>query len=444
MKMNRKQFLLLIVILYFPIAINAQEKNLNSDTIATDYTISNSIDYGNKYLNGWDDLTPIITTYVNKDGTVSVCSVDMNSAQTYMYEYTKDLQLTGTFVFKNEMEKFGAFTKDNEGNYYLFFAKYTANGNESNMIMVKYNPEGEKEKTYMLKAYASGSFNGISNPFYAGSCRLELSGSMLAVYFARKMFDGHQASYGFVLDKDTFERIDRGTATNSNRTGWNTEMPYCSHSFNQFILPIDNGFVFANQGDAYPRGFGFSIFQKGSATRNLNAYGFKKGRTYQYTFAQMGGLAKTTNGYIFLGAGEKNLLVSHFSHNDSRNLFVITIDDAFNSFSKPIWITNYTNRAADNAANPKIAFLGSDRYLLMWECMTENNYKSTFMMIINEKGESLGSKEELPGIRLNINDVLRYNPHNGKVYWAINDSSKSITVYSLGVDRDTGGGTVME
>jgi hypothetical protein len=40
-------------------------------------------------------------------------------------------------------------------------------------------------------------------------------------------------------------------------------------------------------------------------------------------------------------------------------------------------------------------------------------------------------------VRLNMNDVLRYNKQNGKVYWAINDSG-SITVYALDVkDADT-------
>ena len=89
----------------------------------------------------------------------------------------------------------------------------------------------------------------IREPFAAGTCRVELSGSMLAVYFARQMFDGHQASYGFILDKDTFERVDTGAATNAQRTGSRSQMPYVSHSFNQFILPIEGGFLFADHVD---------------------------------------------------------------------------------------------------------------------------------------------------------------------------------------------------
>lgn len=60
----------------------------------------------------------------------------------------------------------------------------------------------------------------------------------------------------------------------------------------------------------------------------------------------------------------------------------------------------------------------------------------TTMLLIDEKGVALLQPGELKGIRLNMNDALRYNSHNGKVYWAINDSVTSITVYALGIDKE--------
>jgi len=35
------------------------------------------------------------------------------------------------------------------------------------------------------------------------------------------------------------------------------DSPYVSHSFNQFILPVKDGFLYANHGDAAPRSFTF-------------------------------------------------------------------------------------------------------------------------------------------------------------------------------------------
>ena len=193
-----------------------------------------------------------------------MCSVDTNAGETYIYEYSEDLRYIKAIKIPNEFQKLGAFAKDDEGNYYLFYADRATSKLAVNMALVKYDNDGNKLKTMKLAANPQNSLDGMRNPFSAGSCRLALSGSMLAVYFARQMFNGHQASYGFIVDKDTFERVDRGAATNAESSG-NSQIPYVSHSFNQFILPVDNGFIFADQGDVYPRCFGFANF-KGEGT----------------------------------------------------------------------------------------------------------------------------------------------------------------------------------
>jgi len=431
MKHKRKIF---FCVFSFLVTVYAQTQNPHSVTFNTEYNVPFSIDAGSRYLSGWDELTPIITTYIDHAGSVSICSVDSNARETYIYEYSQELVHIKTIKVANEFEKFGAFVKDDEGNYYLFFAGRASGASVENMALVKYDNDGNIIKTMKLRARTPNSFDGVRNPFYAGSCRMELSGSMLAIYFARQRFDGHQASYGFVLDKDSFERFDRGHAyyyTNGGYPQGRNLISFTGHSFNQFIFPIDNGFIFVDQGDKYPRAFTFGRFQDGINTKRLNAFRFKQSRTYQYTFAQLGGLAKTSGGYIFAGTYEKNRVVTNVSHNDSRNLFVLTFDDNMTSCGDPVWITNYTDKNTENAANPKIASLEGGRYILMWEQMIPNNYTTTFMKIIDEEGNPLGDATELPGIHLNINDVLRYNRHNRKVYWAVNDGRTSITVYAL-------------
>jgi hypothetical protein len=148
---------------------------------------------------------------------------------------------------------------------------------------------------------------------------MEVSGNMLCVYFARLMFmtpdDGlnHQASYGFIVDKNTFQRVDIGQTPNRGTGGSlrGMRMPYVSHSWNQFILPIEGGFVLADHGDMYPRGFTFSKFLNGNQTiEGKTAFAFKQGSRYQQTFAQLGGLVKTSDGYLFAGTYERNTNVS--------------------------------------------------------------------------------------------------------------------------------------
>jgi len=430
--------------------ITAQEITQTSRIV--EYTVRDTADYvGNRYISFWGQH-PSALTFVNSDGSVTVCASNMSTINynfntttikiiaepvTYIYEYDMNLQEQKILTIQNELDNLGAFTKDNDGSYYFFFAEDTNDKNKENMAMVKYDREGNKIKTYKLKSFAPNSFDGIKGPFDAGTCRLELSGSMLTVYFARLMYSGHQASYGFVLDKDTFERIDRGAATNANKNAGNTIMPYTSHSFNQFILPIDDGFIFADHGDAYPRSFTFAKFQKGKNTTRLNAFTFTGSTGSNPTYAEMGGLAKTSTGYIFAGTyGE--------DRNKARNLFVLTFDEDMTKCSPPIYLTKYTAKDG-HAGHPKISATDNGQYLLLWEFFSfstqaansvgggKTGYLSTYMLIIDEQGKAVSEPIELKEIRLSMNDTLRYNPHNGKAYWAINEGDNTIKVYALEV-----------
>jgi len=408
------------------------EKKLNFVTVDTGYNVANSVDTGTAYLNkhfmNVGDLTPIIMTFVNNDGSVSICSVDSGARETYIYEYTNDLKYIKTVQIKNEYGKFGAFTRDDKGNYYVFSAESVQDGafNQNNMALAKYNSNGRREAVFYLPAQTSNEkwargYSGVKEPFSTGSCRLEISGDWIAVYFSRQMFkapDGlnHQASYGFILSKDSLQRIPGVT------------MPSAGHSFNQYILPIENGFVMVDQGDVGPRGFYFSRVQNGQATKSITSFAFKQGSTYQNTFAQLGGLAKTSKGYIFAGTYEKNTSVSD-SHNDSRNLFVLTFDNNLTACGAPVWITNYNDKENDNAASPKIAEIDKGRYLLMWERMSKNRHEATYAVTINENGKLLTPIEQLGSVRLNINDTLRYNKKNKSVYWAVNSANREISIY---------------
>jgi len=411
---------------------------LSSVRRSVGYTINDSVDnYGNLYIS-YHSFLPSVLTFVNSDGSVTVCASNKSTNTTHVYEYSRNLQEQKTLSFQNELGSLGAFTKDNDGSYYFFYSARSDNQDTENMAMVKYDRDGKKIKTYRLKAYAPDSFDGIRIPFYAGTCRLELSGSMLTVYFAREMFGGQQASYGFVLDKDTFERIDRGQVRNDKiLLSGNNIFPYISHSFNQFILPISGGFLFADHGDGYPRSFTFSKFIRGSETKHAHAFTFPGSTGANVTHAEMGGLAKTSSGYIFAGVFGGNEL-------NSRNLFVLTFDENLTWCSALIYLTKYT-KDNGHAGHPKIVSIGNGQYVLLWEffsysiqganlpAISQTGYLSTFALVINENGEAVSGIQDLNEIRLNMNDTLRYNSHNGKVYWAINDSSTSFTLYALEV-----------
>jgi len=402
--------------------------------VKADYNIGNAADFaGSVYLSKWFSANAV-STFVNEDGAVTVCVLDEDAKAAHIYEFSITLEPQRKWSVPYEFDMFGAFTKDSEGNYYFFFAKEArawdnniyasdADNEPESMAMVKYDRSGGKVKTYKRKPKV-GSDDGVRLPFRAG-CRLEVSGSMIAVHFARAMFfiengTAHQASYNFVLNKDTFEEVS-------------SSVSYSGHSFNQFIFPINNGFVFVDHADAIPaRAFNFAGYADNKVVK-LSAFRFAGKAGNNTTNAQMGGLAKTSGGYIFCGSYGGEI-------KDKRNLLILTFDDAMKAISNPLYLTTYTERDGRSVGHPKIADIGSGQYLLLWELYemppstAGSKYLTTKMQIIDEAGKPLSPVKDLQGLRLNMGDVLRYNRKNGRVYWAINDPNtafSSLVVYAL-------------
>jgi hypothetical protein len=178
------------------------------------YSIRDSADLLEyKYIQGWAQI-PSVMTFVNDDGTVTVCAGDENAQDTYIYEYSRDMKLLKTYKFHNEMEKLGAFTKDSAGNYYFFYAQDVKDGEyivdhedptngtiwalkpgtrpKDNMALVKYDASGRRQK---IRTYAPDGKDGygVGLPFNSGNCKLEISGSLIAVHFSGvELFSIHQ------------------------------------------------------------------------------------------------------------------------------------------------------------------------------------------------------------------------------------------------------------
>ena len=374
---------------------------------------------------------PLLQTVISPDGGISV----MDTLHAIIYEFSASMEPIKTQTFKKELDSIGGFTKDSDGNYYIFCAKEVEEGakTEKNMVLVKYSESGQKLNEAWFEAYLNDSRNGVKIPFDAGTCRIEISGDMIAVYFAREMFmsgDGlnHQTSYGFILELDSFKRL----------TGDSLMMAYAAHSFNQFILPIDGGFMFVDHADGNPRAFAFETVKNIQSDRYISApwewndsidsFRFAGNAGDNTTHAELGGIAKTDYGYLFAGTYRKN------DTSGPQDLLLLTINDSLTSISDPIWITNYADLGAEKpntyAYTPKIVRIGDNQYLLLWG-KREGNYKTVCMAIVDGLGEILEPIQTLFGVTLNGNDVLRYNPVTGLVHWAVSELGGVVALYGF-------------
>jgi len=214
------------------------------------------------------------------------------------------------------------------------------------------------------------------------------------------------------------------------------------HSFNQFLLPVENGFAAV---DFFDECYSFYQAREGEEISRINSFEFKgpkDGLWATARYSQMAGLAKTSSGFLFAGTYEKNDVATSI-HNDARNIFILKFNEGMTEITQPVWITHYTDIKTDNAAHPKIVQLDPGRYLLMWEKMLEWKstyyesevwYTTTCYTIIDEDGNILKPIAELPGVRLSFSDVLRYNEKTGRVHWSVNGEGHSIISYALDPD----------
>ncbi|MCL2110023.1 hypothetical protein FWH30_00320 [Microgenomates group bacterium] len=419
-------------------------------TIDARYEVPMTRDY---FLTGvWYTRVPELQTFVGADGSISVLDTGevavagATGAGIYttprnnvvIYEFSSSGQLTTTLEIEKPLQRCGGFTKDGDGNYYLFFAQEVAEGafDEQNMVLVKYSSTGIRLQEFWLEA-RYGSSSSVKRPFRSGTCRLEISsGDMIAVYLAREELQdsggiNHQSALGFVLDINTFELLSRL----GQEGAWSMNLmahPRGGHSFDQFILPIENGFVFTTLGDSRPRGFGFDEAIKGRADNvRGESFGFEGRNGENWTDASMGGIAQTPSGYLFVGAYNQNKPAQ-----GARNLFLLSMDERFGGSTDPIWITNYTNPQA-RAVAVKLVQIDVGRYAVMWEVQnyalddrSDSDARKAYLAVVDAAGEVLSVKEII-GAELNGYDVLRYNPVTGRVYWAVSYGDGKVNLYSL-------------
>ena len=391
-------------------------------------------------LSDWASVTSI-QTVVNSDGSISIMDVE----NAIVYEYDSGMKFTRLQKFEKVLPMVGAFVKDTEGQYYVLYAAYAVDKDEKNMALIKYS-EGKNVNEYWLTA---GQVNN-QEPFAYGSCRLELSGNLIAAYFAREMFaragetKGHQSSFGFILDKDTFQRVSAIPFEENPMPGL-ISTPEASHSLNQFVFSVKDGFIFVDHSDASPsRSFVFTKVtanQKRFTQKSAFVFAIVKDE-YQKTYAEGGGIVQTADGFLFVGTYNKSAPAE-----GARNLFVINISEDLGFVSNPIWLTNY-NTDALTAASPKIVQIGNNEYLILYEQLEKfatgtewrpyfYRYHNTHGLIVDKTGNVL--KEFLVNGRLNSNDILRYNPKTQEVAWATNEGDNIVRLYSFDPIAEVGG-----
>lgn len=293
---------------------------------------------------------------------------------------------------------FGAVTQDTDGFYYAVTGKRNGDVNSSNadvsgkykmnvntVFISKYTSYGELVKTTGFVGnltYLSGS--STQNPFYFGNCSVAINNGILVCSYARQMYNGHQG-------KDI---IAVKTSNMSKAYDKLSYAPWVSHSFDERVIwySKSKAWLFVDQGDAHPRSFVADLLNTKSlkATRST-ILTFKGKSGDNKTNAQLGGVAETAKGVMFVGAAGKS-----GAQDAKQQLFVSVFDPTKGGNVKQIWLT-------DNAVvEPQLVSIGKGRFVVLWE--EHGKEVKTYYMVLDDNGKKLVDRTSLGNIRLHDNE----------------------------------------
>lgn len=442
------------------------------------YTYIGNINVGNtqtESVNNWARVSPVQQFSYLDEGLA--------------YAYVTDNQMkivTPSRALSIELKypKLGDVISDDDGNFYVIWGKEGTENTDKTIFVSKYSPTGVHIMTTGFMGESPlGPDGNTKIPFEAGNCVSAIHNDVLMVNYARTMYNGHQSCNVIAVSiKDMSPYKLESVIGGSN----NANIPYVSHSFNQSVIYSKKAddFLFANHGDAYDRGFIIEKLRKetyvdyemaASKYQPLNIFHFYLEPNANHnmyivnkTFAELGGLAETSRGIVFVGASVKsigeaakteyqNLFIQIFdplSSEVSPSMFVdgsirsgeTSLDINYNKNSPLTRVTDYgviwlTDLMEKDVTAPQVV-VGDDCIIILWTEKRElkmgvaytlgESYTESFYMVLTADGTVITPATSLGSLKLNSYEMPVY--HNGTVYWA-NVFNGKLKVISLPIKK---------
>ena len=390
---------------FLPLSGNAKKKNYTKiNTIPSLYGM-----YAGNYA-----IPEQVSHYV-ANGTVYT-TIAKYPNKLYVYSFDKNLTYKKKKTISlGNFDVYGGCYRGIDGNFYVAVGFNNSKESRTKTVIkvMKFNSSWKLVKTCKIKGNATNVFDGIVEPFRAGSCRMDMKDSMLYIHTARTMFvhsDGlnHQSNITFAIDTKTMKYTC-------------TEDTYSSHSFNQFVKFKDNSIYFTNHGDAYPRTI---------CVETIDAYGTKEQVARETNVLEiLGGIGDNFTGTTVGGMeiGSANILVCGTSqpHKDKikgvtgfsnygHNVYLAVVNRTTGKFKK-IWLTNYNPKNTNiKVWNTRMVKLSDSRFAILYS-LTKNAKNTLQYVVVDDTGNVLYKKQYSDYF---INGSVQPILQNGFIYWA--------------------------
>lgn len=356
--------------------------------------------------------------YAKSDGTFMRVQYGSKIDGLLVEYYDEDYNLMGHKIVSGELPIFGGFYATD--NYY-----YVVTGQEnpeaSDVVDVyritKYDTDWNKIKSVNL------SNCNTTVPFYAGSCRMDMSGKYLVIRTSHKMYSGHQSNLTMEVNVNTM------TITDSFTQVMNYEYGYVSHSFNQFVKLDNNKIVSIDHGDTYPRcvalikyptDISTGTFQS-KACQMINVMRFAGEAGNNTTGASVGGFEISDSKYIV--AGNTVVQNDNFENAVTRNIFVAAVDKSTSEVSTTL-ITGYSE-GEQTTTTPQMVKISRDKFMILW-----TRGEDVYYTLIDGEGNQTGMIYSMKG---KLSDCVPVYA-NGKVVW-YTWLNNVITFYDINVNN---------
>lgn len=340
-----------------------------------------------------------------------------------IYTLNSALKRTKTKKIKIKYDYFGGFYHGPDGNFYVAVGYKNPKEKDKKTVIkvIKYNKKWKKGKTCSIKGSASNAFKGIYVPFDAGSCRMDMQGTILYMHTCREMYAGndgvhHQSNISFAIDTKTMKGSTTGDV-------------YTSHSFNQFVK-FDNGNLYLlDHGDAFPRTITMTMIKDyktaGETNTSVNLFRFKGNIGDNFTGCTVGGMEVSENNVLVCGTSQPHYCkikgVSGMKSSYAQNAYLIVTDKETGK-STVKWLTkNNPKKTKTQVGETRMVKLDDNRFAVMYTTSKANNKNlKLHYMVVDGKGKKVYEKTYK---NITLNGGTQPIVYKGRVVWADYDFS---------------------
>ncbi|MEE3377450.1 MAG: hypothetical protein VZR35_03120, partial [Lachnospiraceae bacterium] len=366
--------------------------------------------------------------------TVDGVSDSDGNARLLVQEYDSNFKWLSRRYIEGELPIYGGFYAAGNAYYYLSGQNnYDEDNNVEVFRITRYDTSWKRLGSVSLK----GSNTYI--PFDSGSARFASYGNYLFIRTSHEMYHDsegihHQANVTMKINTSTMKIESSNTGVGHITLG------YVSHSFNQFIIVDDAGYVVGlDHGDVHPRGAilgrykttaesvsvgGYNSYE---AISTLNYYGDKN----DSMGSTLGGLSFSNSNYLTAGSSTRQ----DGSDDTVRNVYVsVNPRSGFPGATQIKWLSSYEAQGTFTAGNPHLVKINDNKFLVLWEeASGEGSYSRKWngcchYAFIDGSG-NVTSSGSFDGMLSDCAPIV----NGSKVVWYVTDKDQT-RFYEFGMD----------